>query len=85
MFFFSDERYEYARKLKVTIEDLRVVGEKLGKLEIAKKQAIQDEDYSRAKRKKLQIESLKKEILEKVKVDNLLEKNGVSILLKAIS
>lgn len=57
---------------------LHQAGEKLGKMEIAKKQAIQQEDYSKAKKKKLQIEEFKTHIYDKLNVENLLEKNGVS-------
>lgn len=80
-FFFQDERFEYARKLKVAMTKLHQSGEKLGKMEIAKKQAVQQEDYSKAKKKKLQIEEFKTHIYSKLNIDNLLEKNGVRLLL----
>lgn len=74
---FSDERFEYARKLKAAMDKLHLAGEKLGKMEIAKKQAIQQEDYSKAKKKKLQIEEFKSQIYGSLNIDGLLEKNGV--------
>lgn len=73
-----DERFEYARKLKTAMAKLHAAGEKLGKMEIAKKQAIQQEDYSKAKKKKLQIEEFRAQIYSKLNIDNLLETNGVS-------
>ncbi|KAK7601011.1 hypothetical protein V9T40_008452 [Parthenolecanium corni] len=72
----QDERFEYARKLKTAMSKLHNAGEKLGKMEIAKKQAIQQEDYSRAKKKKLQIEEFRAQIYSKLNIDNLLETNG---------
>lgn len=78
MTFFQDERFEYARKLKTAIAKLHQAGEKLGKMEIAKKQAIQQEDYSKAKKKKIEIEEFRTHIHQKLNIENLLEKNGVS-------
>lgn len=57
---------------------LHLAGEKLGKMETSKKQAIQQEDYSKAKKKKLQIEEFKSQIYSNLNIENLLEKNGVS-------
>ncbi len=77
--FFADERFEYARKIKTAMAKLHAAGEKLGKMEIAKKQAIQQEDYSKAKKKKTQIEEFRAEIYAKLNIENLLEKNGVKL------
>lgn len=62
--------------------ELHIAGEKLGKMEIAKKQAIQEEDYSKAKKKKLQIEEFKSQIYAKLSIEDLLEKNGVNCRFK---
>lgn len=73
-----DERFEYARKLKETMTELRLAGEKLGKLELSKTQAIQNEDYGKAKKKKTQMEEYRAQVLMENRVDELLEKTGVS-------
>lgn len=57
--------------------ELRAAGERLGKLEIGKKQAIINEDYSKAKKKKAQMDEYRKEIYTLLEVDDLLEENGV--------
>lgn len=58
--------------------ELRSAGEKLGKLELSKTQAIQNEDYGKAKKKKTQMEEYRAQVLLEQQVDDLLEKNGVS-------
>ena len=58
---------------------LREVGEKLGRLEVGKWQAISQEDYVRANRKKEQMETLRKETYAALSVEDLLEENGVSV------
>ncbi|XP_050546423.1 centrosomal protein of 104 kDa isoform X2 [Daktulosphaira vitifoliae] len=72
-----DERFEYARKLKAAMTELRTAGEKLGKLELSKNQAIQNEDYSKAKKKKVQMEEYRSQVLTENCIEELLEKNGV--------
>lgn len=59
--------------------ELRLAGERLGKLEIGKKLAIQNEDYVKAKKKKAQMDEYRKEIYLLLRVDELLEENGVRI------
>lgn len=78
MTFCIDERFEYARKLKGAMTELRSAGEKLGKLELSKTQAIQNEDYGKAKKKKTQMEEYRAQVMIENRVDDLLEKNGVS-------
>lgn len=78
MVFYTDERFEYARKLKEAMTELRSAGEKLGKLELSKTQAIQNEDYGKAKKKKIQMEEYRAQVMIENRVDDLLEKNGVS-------
>lgn len=73
----KDERFEYARKLKHAMEELQLAGETLGKLQIAKNQAIEQEDYSRAKRKKVQIDEFKLQVYNSLNIDELLEKDGI--------
>uniref|UniRef100_A0A2H8THI4 Centrosomal protein n=1 Tax=Melanaphis sacchari TaxID=742174 RepID=A0A2H8THI4_9HEMI len=72
----QDERFEYARKLKGAMTELKSAGEKLGKLELSKTQAIQNEDYSKAKKKKTQMEEYRAQVMIENRVDDLLEKNG---------
>lgn len=80
LFDITDERFEYARKLKAVMVELRAAGERLGKLEIGKKQAIIQEDYSKAKKKKAQMDDYRKEVYRALEVDNLLEEKGVSCI-----
>lgn len=78
----TDERFEYARKLKDAMTELRLAGEKLGKLELSKTQAIQNEDYGKAKKKKTQMEEYRVQVLLENRIDDLLEKNGVSLTVR---
>ncbi|XP_031327961.1 centrosomal protein of 104 kDa-like [Photinus pyralis] len=73
------ERYEYARKLKQTIERLRIVGERLGKYDLEKRHAIEMEDYERARHKKKQMEEFRQEAYANLFVEQLLEANGVCL------
>lgn len=60
--------------------ELRLVGEKLGKLELSKTQAIQNEDYGKAKKKKMQMEEYRAQIMMEHRIVDLLEENGVSAI-----
>lgn len=62
--------------------ELRLAGEKLGKLELSKTQAIQNEDYGKAKKKKTQMEEYRVQVLLENRIDDLLEKNGVSLAVR---
>lgn len=73
-----DERFEYARKLKHAMENLRGVGEKLGKYELEKRHAIELEDYERARQKKIQMDEYRANAYEEICVEQLLESNGVN-------
>ena len=73
----ADERFEYARKLKQTMEYLREAGEKLCKYELEKRHAIEYEDYERANYKKGQIDDFRSHVYRQCNVEQLLEKNGV--------
>nr|XP_023030197.1 centrosomal protein of 104 kDa [Leptinotarsa decemlineata] len=72
-----NERFEYARKLKNAMGKLRVAGEKLGKYELEKRHAIEIEDYERARHKKNQMDQFRNEIYEEIRVEQLMERNGV--------
>ena len=75
--FISGERFEFARKLKLAMEDLRIAGERLSKYELEKRHAIQLEDYERAKLKKAQMDEYRHTVYRFLEVDDLLEINGV--------
>lgn len=72
----EEERFEYASKLKVAMENLRKAGERLGKYELEKKYAIALEDYDRAKAKKAQAQKYRQQVYETLEVEDLLEVNG---------
>lgn len=72
----SQERYEFAKKLKIAITDLFKVGETLGKYEIEKRQAISMEDYDKARRKKAQMEDFRLKMYEHLELPKLLESTG---------
>lgn len=64
------------------MESLRVVGEKLGKYELEKRHAIELEDYERARQKKNQMDEYRASAYEEICVEQLLEHNNVSLILK---
>ncbi|XP_052225713.1 centrosomal protein of 104 kDa-like isoform X2 [Dreissena polymorpha] len=70
------ERYEYAKKLKHTIQELQKVGEKLGKYEVEKRQAVENEDYDKAKLKKAQMDEYRLQIYRDLNVHDLMETTG---------
>lgn len=73
-----DERFEYARKLKLCMTVLRNAGERLGRYSLAKRQAVQQEDFTTAKLRKEQIEMYKNSVLKHLLVEQLLEKDGIN-------
>ncbi|XP_067620255.1 centrosomal protein of 104 kDa isoform X2 [Eurosta solidaginis] len=70
------ERFEYARKLKLCMTALRTAGERLGRYALAKRQAVQQEDFTTAKLRKEQIEMYKSLVLKHLLAKDLLEANG---------
>lgn len=66
------ERFEYARKLKLCMTVLRTAGERLGRYALAKRQAVQQEDFTTARLRKEQIEMYRKAVFNQLKVDTLL-------------
>ncbi|KRG03228.1 centrosomal protein of 104 kDa isoform X1 [Drosophila mojavensis] len=72
----SMERFEYARKLKLCMTALRTAGERLGRYALAKRQAVQQEDFSAAKLRKEQIEMYRACVLKQLQVEQLLENDG---------
>lgn len=77
---FPEERFEYASKLKVAMENLRKAGERLGKYELEKKYAIALEDYDKAKAKKAQAQQYRQQVYQSLEVQDLLELQGVNII-----
>ncbi|EDV32027.1 uncharacterized protein Dana_GF14244, isoform A [Drosophila ananassae] len=73
----SAERFEYARKLKLCMTALRTAGERLGRYALAKRQAVQQEDFTTAKLRKEQIEMYRAAVLRQLQVQQLLEPQGV--------
>lgn len=56
---------------------LRTAGERIGRYSLAKRQAVQQEDFVAARLRKEQIEIYKKIIYERLQVNTLLEPNGI--------
>ncbi|SPP82329.1 centrosomal protein of 104 kDa isoform X2 [Drosophila guanche] len=73
----SSERFEYARKLKLCMTALRTAGERLGRYSLAKRQAVQQEDFTTAKLRKEQMEMYRAAVLRQLQVQQLLETQGV--------
>lgn len=55
------------------------VGEKLGKFEVEKRQAVETEDYEKAKLKKAQMEEYRVQMYQQLDLEDLLEIAGVCI------
>ncbi|OAD62722.1 hypothetical protein WN48_07538, partial [Eufriesea mexicana] len=72
----EEERFVYASKLKVAMENLRKAGERLGKYELEKKYAIALEDYDKAKAKKAQAQQYRQQVYQSLEVQDLLEPHG---------
>uniref|UniRef100_A0A182LZ57 TOG domain-containing protein n=1 Tax=Anopheles culicifacies TaxID=139723 RepID=A0A182LZ57_9DIPT len=68
----QDERFEYARKLKLCMGALRTAGERLGRYALAKRQAVQAEDFTTARLRKEQIEMYRKAVFDQLRVELLL-------------
>ena len=57
------------------------MGEKLGKYEVEKRQAVESEDYDKAKLKKVQMEEYRLQMYREIDVPGLLQEDPVSLLL----
>lgn len=73
-----DERFVYAKKLKYALSELRKIGEKLGKYEIEKQQAVEAEDYDKARLKKQQMDEYRIQHYERLRLPELLEMEGIT-------
>lgn len=72
-----DERFEYARKLKLCMSALRSAGERMGRYSLAKRQAVVQEDFITAKLRKEQIEMYKNAVFAHLRVEVLMERDKV--------
>ena len=64
----------------MTISELQKVGEKLGKYEVEKRQAVENEDYDKAKLKKVQMDEYRLQVYQELEIHNLLESTGVILI-----
>lgn len=75
----EDERFEYARKLKLCMNCLRTAGERLGRYALSKRLSVLKEDFNTARLRKEQMELYKKVIFEKLEIEKLLEPQGLLV------
>lgn len=75
----EDERFEYARKLKLCMNCLRGAGERLGRYSLSKRLAVLKEDFTTANLRKEQMEIYKKIVFERLELDKLLEPDGLLV------
>ncbi|KAG8183807.1 hypothetical protein JTE90_027733 [Oedothorax gibbosus] len=75
----ADDRFVYAKKLKHAQNQLTKIGEKLGKLDIEKELAVEEEDYDRANLKKEEIEKLRMSSYKRLNISVLMEMEGKKI------
>lgn len=74
----KDEKYDDAKKLKIAINELYKIGERLARYDIEKRQALEEEDYEKAKFKKYQIQEYRRETYKQLEANNLLAYIDVS-------
>ncbi|KAF0293528.1 Centrosomal protein [Amphibalanus amphitrite] len=72
-----NERFEYAKNCRDAVGLLHKAGLRLGKYHIEKRMAIEEESYDKAKLKKDHAEEYKEAVMEALRVDQLLESDGV--------
>lgn len=75
----EDERFEYARKLKLCMNCLRTAGERLGRYALSKRLSVLKEDFNTARLRKEQMELYKKAVFEKLEIEKLLEQRGLLV------
>lgn len=61
------------------------IGEKLGKMEVEKRQAVENEDYDKATTKKLQMDEYRLQVYKELNLNELLEISGVRIRIRLIN
>ena len=67
------EKYDEAKRLKQAISELYKIGERLARYDIEKRQAIEEEDYEKAKLKKQQMQEYRAQTYRQLQQNNLLE------------
>lgn len=72
------ERFDEAKRLKQAISELYKIGERLARYDLEKRQAIEEEDYEKAKQKKLQMQEYRSETYRQLRENNLIEYIEVS-------
>ncbi len=72
-----EERFELAKKIKQAILDLQKVGERLGKYEVEKRRALENEDFDLAQQKKEQMEEYRVHIQQQLDYHSLLDDKPV--------
>ena len=55
------------------------MGEKLGKYEVEKRQAVESEDYDKAKLKKVQMDEYRLQVYKQLELHDLMELSGVNM------
>ncbi|TPP62781.1 hypothetical protein FGIG_07563 [Fasciola gigantica] len=71
----SQEKFDEAQKIRDAIGYLHRVGERLGRLALEKQQAVEEENYERAKLKKFQISVLRTNLYKDLDLINLLSQD----------
>ncbi len=77
-FIIKAEKYDEAKRLKQAISELYKIGERLARYDIEKRQAIEEEDYEKAKLKKQQMQEYRAETYRQLQMNNLLDFIDVS-------
>ncbi|XP_072305435.1 centrosomal protein of 104 kDa [Eucyclogobius newberryi] len=67
------EKYEQARHLKQALADLQKVGERLARLEVEKRCALEKEQYEQAEQKRQQMEQYRRTVYHQLEAHQLLE------------
>ncbi|CAM9706438.1 unnamed protein product [Lampetra fluviatilis] len=68
-----EEKFHVAKTLKQAIADLHKVGERLGRYEVEKRCAVEQEDYDLAEKKKQQMEEYRQRVYQELRLHNLLQ------------
>lgn len=75
-----EEKFHVAKTLKQAIADLHKVGERLGRYEVEKRCAVEQEDYDLAEKKKQQMEEYRQRVYQELRLHNLLQEEEVEWL-----
>ena len=71
--FVIEEQFELAKKIKQAMVDLQKVGERLGKYEVEKRRALEQEDFDLAQQKKQHMEEYRAHIQQQLQYHSLLD------------